>query len=214
MPVVTVPPADGRREQNYLVLTMLAVFCVCAVLIGQRRVALRTQRLQAYQISAFSDLSAREQALFNDLYAAALELRTVHDDSAQWMPPDELAAQGIPPFAPTASRSALSWQVSQLDVANAPSVAYLGSSVEPQATRSMLLVMTGGDPAGMAPHVHINVLGLGPQHKLAYTPEIWVSAAAHPTMPPAFDSDTLGGLGWRQAVALKGSDARATGAAP
>lgn len=214
MPVVTVPPADGRREQNYLIAAMLVVFCVCAVLIGQRRVTLRLQRLQSYQISAFSDLSPREQGLFNDLYAAALELRSQHDESGDWMPPQELAAQGIPPFAAAGARTVLSWQANQLDVRNAPAVGYLGSSVEPATTRSMLLVMSGADPAGTAPHVHITVLGIGPQHKLAYTPEIWVSGAAHPTMPPAFDADTLGGLGWKQAVALKGGDARTNGAKP
>lgn len=214
MPVATVAPADGRREQNYLVLAVVIMVCVWAVLIGQRRAALKIQRLQSYQISAFSDLSAREQGLFNDLYAAALELRTAHDSDGTWMPPRDLEAQGIPPFAASRERAVLSWQAAELDVRNAPSVGYLGSSVEPNVTRSMLLVMNGADPAGTAPHVHINVLGIGPQHKLTYVPEIWVSSAEHPAMPPAFDPDTLGGLGWRQAVPMKGGDARAAETQP
>jgi hypothetical protein len=199
-----VQPATGRQEQKFLLLAVIAVLFVCAALIGQRRAESKVQRLQSYQISAFSGLTPGEQALFNDLYAAGLEVQSVHQDGGHWLTLDELRAQGIPPF----DAKGFSWQTGGLDTVNAPAVAYFGASANPGTMRSFLLVLRGQDPSGERPHVHIDVLGVGPQHKLVFNANIWVSDASKPAMPLEFDPDTLGSQGWRQAVAFKGQDAQ------
>ena len=203
MHTTVVSPANGRQEQKYLLLSVFAVLFVCALLIGQRRTESRIQQLQSYQISAFSDLTPPEQAVFNDLYAAGMEVQAAHEDSQHWLSLNELAAQGIPPFAD----AHFTWAVNAPDSVNSPAAAYFGASTT--GGRSFLMTISGQDALSGVPHVHLDVLGLGPQHKLVFRVAIWVSAAPRPAMPVEFDAATLGGQGWRQAVAFKGQDARA-----
>lgn len=209
MATTLVRPANGRQEQKYLLLTVAVVVFVCALLIGRQRTENRIQQLLSYQISAFSDLTPPEQALFNDLYAAGLELQAVHRDERHWLTVPELTDQGIPPFGD----ARFTWTARISDNVNIPAVAYLGTAAG--GGRSFLLTIGAQDSLAGIPHVHFDVLGLGPQHKTIYRAEIWVTAAARPAMPVEFDPLTLGGLGWRQAVAFKGQEARGgTAAAP
>src|SRR5690348_2794867 len=94
-----VRPATARLEGVYLLLVCIAVLAVCGALILKRQTKIEVLQLQPYQISAFADLSKGEQGLFNDLYAAALELQTVHRDGDTWLSLDDLQDLAMPPFA-------------------------------------------------------------------------------------------------------------------
>ncbi len=189
-----VKPATGRFEGAYLLSTCVAILAICGSLIFLRQTKLEVIPLQPYQISAFSDLSKTEQGLFNDLYAAALELQTVYRDSRTWLAVDDLVDLAMPPFTQTAlsqKQGGHQWSALPFNTADASSMAYLGKSARAADARSFLLVMT--------------------QRKQRDAQEfgfsIWVNADAA-TPPKAIDPAALSDTGWREAVALKGEEAQ------
>ncbi len=189
-----VKPATGRFEGAYLLSTCVAILAICGSLIFLRQTRLEVIPLQPYQISAFSDLSKTEQGIFNDIYAAALELQTVYRDSRTWLNVDDLVDLAMPPFAQTAlsqKQGGHQWSAQPFNTADTTTMAYLGKSARTAEARSFLLVMT--------------------QRKLRDAQEfgftIWVNADAS-TPPKAIDPTSLSDTGWREAVALKGEEAQ------
>ncbi len=189
-----VKPATGRFEGAYLLSTCVAILAICGSLIFLRQTKLEVIPLQPYQISAFSDLSKTEQGLFNDLYAAALELQTVYRDSRTWLAVDDLVDLAMPPFTQTAlsqKQGGHQWSALPFNTADASSMAYLGKSARTAEARSFLLVMTQRKQRDA--------------QEFGFT--IWVNAdAAAP--PKAIDPAALSDTGWREAVALKGEEAQ------
>jgi hypothetical protein len=189
-----VKPATGRFEGAYLLSTFVAILAICGSLIFLRQTKLEVIPLQPYQISAFSDLSKTEQGLFNDLYAAALELQTIYRDSRTWLAVDDLVDLAMPPFTQTAlsqKQGGHQWSALPFNTADTSTMAYLGKSARTADARSFLLVMTQRKQRDA--------------QDFGFT--IWVSAdAAAPSK--AIDPVALSYSGWREAVALKGEDAQ------
>jgi hypothetical protein len=196
-----VKPATGRFERAYLLLVGVVVLGVCSFLIVQRQTVLEAVQLQPYQISAFGDLSKTEQGIFNDLYAAALELQSVHRDNQSWLSVEDLQDLAIPPFAETAltkTRGGHRWNTIALESADASSMIYFGKSARADEARSFLMVMTYRPPqiAASAPASDPNI-------GRSFT--IWINVnSGDAASPKVIDTAALVDLGWREAVAFKG----------
>jgi hypothetical protein len=135
-----ISPADGRGERRAVALLALGIFALWAVGIVARRVAPAAPALASHQRSAFAALDARDQGLFNDLRAAAEEIRARHTPAAGWPEPATLAAEAVPPFAPDAvwaQRGRLVWQ--RLDAHGPTHSVYWGRN----ATVEWALVLSG-----------------------------------------------------------------------
>lgn len=189
-----VKPATGRFEGAYLLSTCVAILAICGSLIFLRQTKLEVVPLQPFQISAFSDLSKTEQGLFNDLYAAALELQTVYRDSRTWLTVEDLVDLAMPPFTQTAlsqKQGGHAWSALPFNTADASAMAYLGKSARVAEARSFLLVMR--------------------QRKQPDAQEfgfsIWVNGETA-MLPKSIDPPALADTGWREAVALKGEEAQ------
>ncbi len=189
-----VKPATGRFEGAYLLSTCVAILAICGSLIFLRQTRLEVIPLQPHQISAFSDLSKTEQGLFNDLYAAGLELQTVYRDSRTWLSVDDLVDIAMPPFMQTAlsqKQGGHKWSAVAFNAADTTAMAYLGRSARTAEARSFLLVMTQGKQREA--------------RETGFT--IWVNTDAVATLK-AIDPPALSDSGWREAVALKGEEAQ------
>ncbi|HEX3497715.1 MAG TPA: DUF6162 family protein [Stellaceae bacterium] len=194
-----VKPATGHFEGAYLLAVCVVVLSVCGALIVQRHTTLETVQLQPYQISAFADLSKTEQGVFNDLYAAALELQSVHRDNQSWLSVDDLQDLAIPPFAETAltkTRGGHLWTAIPFEGKGASSMGYFGKTTRTSEARSFFLVMTYRPPQVPA--------GAASDPNAGRSFAIWVNGAAAVAAPTAIDTAALADLGWREAVAFKG----------
>jgi hypothetical protein len=194
-----VKPATGRFEGGYLLAVCVVVLSVCGFLIVQRHTTLEAVQLQPYQISAFADLSKTEQGVFNDLYAAALELQSVHRDNQSWLSVEDLQDLAIPPFAETAltkTRGGHVWMAIPFDGNGTSAMGYFGKAARADEARSFFLVMTYRPPQMPA--------GAASDPNAGRSFSIWVNGAAAVVAPTAIDTGSLADLGWREAVAFKG----------
>jgi hypothetical protein len=197
-----VKPATGRFEGVYLLLVGIVVLSVCSFLIVQRQTVLEAVQLQPYQISAFGDLSKTEQGIFNDLYAAALEVQSVHRDNQSWLTVEDLQDLAIPPFSETAltkTRGGHHWSAIALDTPGASSMIYFGKTARADEARSFLLVMTYRPP-----QIPASAPASDPNTGRSFA--IWININSGAALAPnAIDTNALVDLGWREAVAFKGS---------
>ncbi len=197
-----VKPATGRFEGVYLLLVSAAILIVCGTLILQRQTKLEVVELQPYQISAFADLSKTEEGIFNDLYAAGLELQTVHRDSDSWLSVDDLVDLALPPFEQNSlsqSRGGHQWSAIPFQAKGLSAMGYFGKSARVNEARSFLLVMQYQPPQNLPPGAPVDKsagLSFG----------IWVNANPDVAAPKALDTKSLADLGWREAIALKGEE--------
>jgi len=197
-----VKPATARLEGAYLLLVCIAVLAVCTALILKRQTKIETLALQPYQISAFADLNKAEQGLFNDLYAAALELQTVYRDGKTWLSLDDLQDLAMPPFAasaPGAQRGRHQWSTLPFGVGGVSAMGYFGKSANVGEARTFLLLMSYRAPPQAPPGAPVD-----PNAGLSFS--VWVNGDAAVAAPKATDSNALVDLGWKEAVALKGKD--------
>jgi hypothetical protein len=197
-----VKPATGRFEGAYLLMVCATVLVVCGALILQRHTALEVINLQPYQISAFSDLNKTEQGIFNDLYAAGLELQTSHRDSNAWLSLDEMVDLALPPFEQTSlsqSRGGHQWSSVPFESKALSAIGYFGKSARVNEARSFLLLMQYQRPQNLPPGATVD-----PGAGLSF--QIWVNANPAVVAPKALDTSALVDLGWKEAVALKGEE--------
>jgi hypothetical protein len=197
-----VKPATGRYEGFYLLLVCVTVLVVCGTLILQRQTKLEVINLQPYQISAFADLSKTEQGIFNDLYAAGLEVQTAHRDSNSWLLLDDLVDLALPPFEQTSlsqSRGGHQWSAVSFETKGLSAMGYFGKSARVADARSFLLVMQYQPPQGLPPGSRID-----PSAGLSFS--IWVNSNAAITAPKTLNTPGLVDLGWQEAVALRGEE--------
>lgn len=202
MQTQVVKPATARLEGTYLLLVCIAILAVWSVLIVKRHTKLETVALQPYQISAFADLNKAEQGLFNDLYAAALELQNVYRDGKTWLSLDDLDDLAMPPFAkaaPGAQRGGHQWSTLPFDAGGVSAMGYFGKSASVGEARSFLLLMAYRPPPAAAPGTPVDPMA-------GFSFSIWVNGDAAVTAPKSTDIKGLMDLGWKEAVALKGKD--------
>lgn len=108
-----VAAADGRGERRGVMLAAAVLLLAWAAGVGLRPWRPAGTELAAHQVSAFDVLTPLEQGLFNDLRAAADEIRVRQRQEQAWPEPAALAAEAIPPFTPDAAwaqRGRLAWR--------------------------------------------------------------------------------------------------------
>jgi hypothetical protein len=197
-----VKPATGRFEGAYLLMVCATVLAICGVLILQRHTKLEVINLQPYQVSAFSDLNKTEQGIFNDLYAAGLEIQTSRRDSSAWLSLDDVVDLALPPFEQTSlsqQRGGHQWSAVPVDTKTLSVMGYFGKSARVDEARSFLLLMEYRKPEGLPPGTTVD-----PGAGLSFA--IWINADPAVATPKAIDTKALIDLGWKEAVALKGEE--------
>jgi hypothetical protein len=204
-----VKPATGRFEGAYLLMVCAIVLVICGALILQRHTTLEVINLQPYQVSAFSDLNKTEQGIFNDLYAAGLELQTSHRDSNSWLSLDDVVDLALPPFEQTSlsqQRGGHQWSALPFETNALSAMGYFGKTARVDEARSFLLLMQYQRPQNLPPGATVD-----PGAGLGFA--IWVNADPAVAAPKAIDTKALVDLGWKEAVALKGAEVQ-RGATP
>ncbi len=94
-----IKPLDTRSETMVVFTVSFVILIVALVAILLRREGEIERYMLPYQISAYSDLGSGVQAIYQDLYAAALEIDAVHDESGEgWPSIVELEEEYMAPF--------------------------------------------------------------------------------------------------------------------
>lgn len=108
-----VRPKCTTAETRGVTLVALAMIAVWGAAVGMRRPTAEPMVREAYQRSAFAELQGVELGLFNDLQAAAVEIRAIQAETGQWPEPSMLAGEAIAPFVEDAAwvaRGRLQWE--------------------------------------------------------------------------------------------------------
>jgi len=135
-----IPPAGSRGETRAVALLAVLIVAVWVVGIAFRRTAPPDRTLASHQRSAFDVLIGPEQGLFNDLRAAAEEIRALQREGGSWPEPAVLAGLAVPPFtldAASTQRGRHRWQ--RLDAHSPTHAVYWGRS----DTSEWALVISG-----------------------------------------------------------------------
>ncbi len=98
MEIHEIEPASHRRETKGVLLVALIIAGLWALFVAVGREQAGPAVLEEHQQSAFADLEALEQGLFNDLLAAIPEIQGEWRESGEWPEPSILDEEGLPPF--------------------------------------------------------------------------------------------------------------------
>ncbi|ABC23191.1 DUF6162 family protein [Rhodospirillum rubrum] len=129
-----VAAAGAGREAGWVALAALVIVVAAASWIGLRGQTPEAAALAPYQIDARTALTPAEQGIFADLRLVALEL----DRTAPLPGPDELGAEGLPPFVADAS-----WRARGGHRWHAVDGGYVGLSAYAEVAASMVLRLEG-----------------------------------------------------------------------
>lgn len=199
MNTITVQPSHSRNEMVYVLLTTLLVIIVAGATIALRLRTTNEVSLQSFQINAFEVLKTDEQGIFNDLYAAAMEIIDYHEmEDEKWISVNQLEEDFIPPFVHDVAwskRGKPKWNMKVLDSETRHTVMYLGQTDNVSDSGSFLLVCL---------HEHKKkVVQTGAVHAPF---EIWHNPDKEVTLPDRFSDQVLISEGWKEVVAYKGED--------
>jgi hypothetical protein len=193
---------SSRRETILVAGIIAAVLTVSGYVVSQRQVDFDTQRIFDWQISAFYDFSAADQAIYNALAVAADELWWIHgdllyfgteEDKADPWPSAEALDQdyAMPPFVKD-----LAWQQQgRVDWQKVASFSFEGSTVYHGS---------GGTIPGQSAYL----IMLSHVHKGASYADgstIWVHSDANAPPPSIIKRDSLIIHGWREVVPYSGA---------
>lgn len=198
---VVVCPSGGSAETWWLAAFAVLVVVVCTLAVGTRTGSSETAELQPWQMNAFTALNANEQGTFNALYTSAMEIDAAHEEGeGEWMDIHELEQLFIPPFARDAAwrrQGRIRW-THNLPISEEMDMAlYLGIPEEKEASGSFLLVMLHG-------HARKQGNASGKPEHARY--EVWHHASTSVKFPAVITDQALIASGWKEVVALKGSD--------
>lgn len=197
--ITIVKPASARLET-------LAIACVIALLAGATVLFARANAreeqnlfLADWQVSAFSDLSAVDQANYNALTYAGEIIQIWYDDSLaqkepHWPTVEELADEeaGLEPFMHDLSwrqggevqyRLVTTYEIDGVTV-------YLGSGGKAPGQSAYLLVIS---------HLH---KGASYRNQAI----VWIHRDVNAAAPRTVNVDSLVRNGWKQVVPYRGSD--------
>lgn len=131
---ILVQPASARRESLAVGALCLTILVLAAGTIALRGRDQAVRELAPWQLDGRVDLNPAEQGILADLTIAAGEIEWLAENGA--LPAvAELAAEGLPPFAPSASdglRGGHLWSLAD--------GAYLGRPDAPDTAGSFLLI--------------------------------------------------------------------------
>ena len=197
-----VRPVATRRETGCVLLAMLLVSLGFSLMVVHRTRSEPEARLEAYQLSAFSDLNDAEQGIFSDLYAAAVEIDDMHDSDEVWPRIAELEEMYLAPFLKDAAwerRGKLGWTVATLARSSLHTAAYIGKTSLPDVSGSFLLLFS-----------HYNEEQEHEQHDAAHADKelihIWYAAGSAPAIPDDLSVYGLIEKGWKTVIPYKGEE--------
>jgi hypothetical protein len=197
-----VPPLSSRFETGAVLAVTVAVLGLGGFAVQQRRVDDEQQRLFDWQISAFHDLDAADQATYNALSTAATELWWIHGDLLYYGTPEQAADPWptveeldseymLPPFTKDVAWS----QQGEIEWQRIASFSFEGSAV---------YFGSGGSVAGqsaylvMLSHVHKGA-------SFANGATIWVHPDPNAPSPETVVRDSLILNGWKEVVPYSGA---------
>jgi hypothetical protein len=131
-----VRPAGAERETLMVVLAAALILAAAFAWVGLRPAGPVAAGLAAHQIDARTGLNAAEQGLLADLRLVAEEL-----GGRAGIPPEQLAAEGLPPFVTDTS-----WRARGSHAWTLRDGAYVGVSGDPSIAGSMLLLVDEHGP--------------------------------------------------------------------
>jgi hypothetical protein len=198
-----VRPAGASLEGWALAAATLAIVGVLALYVRATGPEGTRQPLQAWQISAFDDLSGADQAIYNALYTAKDEIPLIYDDinlfnepgqKFRWPDVDDFQDWLLPPFYKDTSweqNGSLQWTLHEplAEGEMQGSIMYLGTGGTLPEQGSFLLVIG---------HVHA-----GFQNNNAM--QIWWHEKNRVEMPESGFQDRLILKGWREVVPYSGA---------
>ncbi|HVO26991.1 MAG TPA: DUF6162 family protein [Candidatus Margulisiibacteriota bacterium] len=112
--VEVVPPSELGEGSWVFLAASFVVLCVMYIVAFERQPALETNAAAARALLPFQvlfrDLASAEQRVFREMQEGVTEAVTVRGSSGRWPMVEDLAAQGVPPFAVDAlDKSTLRW---------------------------------------------------------------------------------------------------------
>jgi hypothetical protein len=200
--VAVVRPASGRIETGAIATIAVLILTASGVYVSQRESEDSLQRLFDWQISAFYDMNATDQAIYNALTVASEELWWIHGDllffangdmtAETWPTVEELNEYYVlPPFARDMAWS----QQGEVEWERAAAFSFEGSTV---------YFGSGGKNEGQSAYL----IMLSHVHKGASYADgatIWVHADPNVAMPTTVKRDSLIVNGWREVVPYSGA---------
>ncbi len=173
MTTQVVRPAGAGHESLWVAILSLTIILLAAAVISLRSESHEEESVAAHQIDARRDLNAAEQGIHTELVVAFDEILMLQDELQALPKPQQLAAEGIPPFTndtSTATRGHHVWQLLQVGDDHA----YQGLSGDSAVAGSFLLLPSA---AGA---------------------DIWLNRAHDAAAPHNLHADALIAAGWRQ----------------
>ena len=193
---VVVKPAGAGLETRLVLLVALLTITISGAAIVLRNTDVSAKPLPDWRVDAFSELDARELAVFNALYTAAPEIELYHEeDGFGWPTVDELAAAFIPPFVQDTAweqDGAMGWTRSVIVGGERHIALYVGHPSADSGMGTFMLVML---------HDHSQVEGAADHPPC----EIWMHPSPAADIPVMAVGRTLITKGWREVVARKGA---------
>lgn len=198
--VTIVRPSGSRRETLLLASAAVLILVVGAFLVEARQVDNYEPRLFGWQISAFYDLNATDQAIYNALVTASDELWWIHggrlrfpaESGEPWPSVAELDREyQLPPFVRD-----LAWsQHGKVEWQRIAAFSFEGSTVYYGA---------GGDVPGQGAYL----LVLSHVHKGASYADgatMWLHPNPAATAPATIKTESLIANGWQEIVPYSGA---------
>lgn len=201
--------SPSKSQEGFIVLMVATGIVLCALYSLAFRVEGKTDDTPAQRDSLpfqvfFRDLPSPQQRIFRELQEGFTEAVRLRTPRRVWPTADELAAQGIPPFAKDPiDRSGTQWRSGQEQLL----VNYLG--VPAEGNPSFLLVIVEPDPEtgerpGAAP-LQDAEHQLLPDGKTLLHVTYWMKAPAQPAAPAAVQAAAPAAAAAQAAAATPGS---------
>ena len=198
-----IKPLDTRSETMVVFTVSFVILIVALVAILLRREDEIERYMLPYQISAFSDLESDVQAIYQDLYAAALEIDAVHDESGEGWPSiveleEEYMAQFIRDRA-WAERGRMRWTTFTFSHSRRHAAAYFGQAQKSTSLGSLLLILN---------HLHqdddTNAIAAVLEEESHI--DIWYDATGELAFQGEYEDGPLIATGWKEVIPYKGDD--------
>ena len=198
-----IKPLDTRSETMVVFMVSVVILIAALVAILLRREGGIERYLLPYQISAYSDLESDVQAIYQDLYAAGLEIDAVHDESGEgWPSIVELEEEYMAPFIRDrawAERGRMRWTTFTFSHSGRHAAAYFGQAQETTSVGSLLLIFnhrhkdddTGAIAAVLEEESHM---------------DIWYDATGELAFQGEYEDGNLIASGWKEVIPYKGDD--------
>jgi hypothetical protein len=198
-----IKPLDTRSETTVVFTVSLVILVVALVVILLRRESGIERYMLPYQISAFSDLGSDAQAIYQDLYAAGLEIDAIHDERSEgWPSIIELEEEFMAPFVRDrawAERGRMHWTLVTVSRSRQHAAAYFGRAQETESVGSLLLIFNHR-------HKDDDIGAIAALLEEASHIDIWYDATGELTFRGEYEDGNLIASGWKEVLPYKGDD--------